>query len=140
MPTWIHNKTLRLWLPPIAGFLAYGGWALFINFSHGWYSAAVAGLTQGSYSFTVTLLLAIVIEYLFSALNRTNIHTYWRNISVFITGFSLLVVTSVGVNVITGTPEVLWTVLPGLSVSAVYTVVYILALGRVEDKAASGKP
>jgi hypothetical protein len=132
MPSWIHNKTLRLWIPPIAGFLFYGAWAFFINFSHGWDSAITAAVTQGGYSFTITFVLALVIEFLFQQLSHTSIIALWRNVWVFIAGFSLLLFTSVGINLLTGTPEIVWTVLPGLTVSAVYTVMYILALNKVE--------
>ena len=125
---WIHNKTLRLWLPPFAGFLCYGTWALFVNYVHGWESAIIAGLTQGSYSFVITLVLALVIEYVFVVL----VTVPWRNLWVFLAGAILLVFTSVGINLLTGTPEILWTVLPGLTVSLVYTVIYILALNKVE--------
>ena len=133
MPVWIYNKTLRLWLPPIAGFLFYGTWAFFINFSHGWDSAITAAVTQGGYSFTITLVLALVIEFLFQRLSNMSITALWRNVWVFIVGFSLLLFTSVGINLLTGTPEVVWTVLPGLTVSAVYTVMYILTLNKVEE-------
>ena len=133
MPAWIHNKILRLWIPPIAGFLFYGAWAFFINFSHGWDSAITAAFTQGGYSFTITLVLALVIEFLFQRLSSTSITALWRNVWVFIVGFSLLLFTSVGINLLTGTPEVVWTVLPGLTVSAVYTVMYILTLNKVEE-------
>ena len=132
MPAWIHNKILRLWIPPIAGFLFYGAWAFFINFSHGWDSAITAAVTQGGYSFTITLVLALVIEFLFQRLSNMSITALWRNVWVFIVGFSLLLFTSVGINLLTGTPEVVWTVLPGLTVSAVYTVMYILTLNKVE--------
>jgi len=136
MRVWIHNKKRRIWLPPIAGFLFYGAWAFFINFPHGVESAIAAALTQGGYSFTITLVLALVIEFLFLRLGTlsatASIPGAWRNVWVFIVGFSLLLFTSVGINVLTGTPEVLWTVLPGLTISAVYTVLYILALNKVE--------
>lgn len=133
MPTWIHNKILRLWLPPMAGFLFYGGWALFINFSHGWSKAITAALTQGGYSFFITLTLALVIEFLFQRLASSPITILWRSVWVFIAGFSLLLFTSVGINRLTGTPELVWTVLPGLTISAIYTVIYIVALNKVEE-------
>jgi hypothetical protein len=132
MPAWIHNKTLRLWLPPIAGFLFYGAWAFFINFSHGVDSATTAAFTQGGYSFTVTFVLALLIEFLFQRLGTVPAILPWRNAWVFIAGFSLLLFTSVGINLLTGTPEILWTVLPGLMISAVYTGMYIFALNTVE--------
>ncbi|MFT6200993.1 MAG: hypothetical protein ACJATV_001650 [Granulosicoccus sp.] len=132
MPAWLRNKTLRLWVPPIVGFLFYGAWAFFINFSHGFEHAITAGFTQGGYSFTITLVLALVVEFLFQRLGTFPAILPWRNVWVFIAGFSLLLFTSVGLNVLTGTPEILWTVLPGLMISSVYTVIYIVALNKVE--------
>jgi hypothetical protein len=132
MPAWLRNKTLRLWVPPIAGFLFYGAWAFSINFSHGFESAITAAFTQGGYSFAITLVLALVIEFLFDRLATTAIAVAWRSVWVFIAGFCLLLFTSVGINLLTGTPEILWTVLPGLMISSVYTMLYILTLNKVE--------
>jgi hypothetical protein len=128
MPTFLHNKKIRLWVPPLAGFLFYGAWAGFINAAHGWENAITAGLTQGSYSFSITLVLAIVVEWLFVRLAGTPLRSFW----VFLAGFLLLSSTSVSANLLTGTPEIVWTVLPGLTVSLVYTVIYIIALNKLE--------
>jgi hypothetical protein len=124
----MHNKKIRLWVPPITGFLFYGAWASFINTAHGWENALAAGLTQGSYSFLITLVLAIVVEWLFVRLAGTSLRSFW----VFLAGFLLLSSSSVSANLLTGTPEILWTVLPGLTVSLVYTIIYIIALNKLD--------
>ncbi|MFT5421718.1 MAG: hypothetical protein ACI9D5_002476 [Candidatus Endobugula sp.] len=127
MMSLMHNKKIRVWVPPIAGFLFYGAWAGFINYAHGWESAITAGLTQGSYSFLITLVLAMVVEWLFVRLKGAPLRSFW----VFLAGFLLLSSSSISANLLTGTAEILWTVLPGLTVSLVYTVVYILALNKL---------
>ena len=131
---YLQNQTLRVWIPPITGFLFYGSWALLINSGvliadQGSLSAGVkAGLTQGSYSFVITLVLTVMIEWLFVRLQPVPLRSVW----VFLLALLVLVVTSSGVNVLAGTPNVLWTILPGLVVSAVYTVLHIVTLHRVK--------
>ncbi len=122
-----YSKTYRLLLPSIAGFLFYGSWAVFINHSHGWYMAIKAGLTQGSYSFCITLLLGVLVESLFVHLR----HVAYRNFYVFTVATLVLAITSYSINYLTGTPEILWTILPGLVVSMVYTIIYILGLNKL---------
>lgn len=114
-------------VPPISGFLFYGAWAMLINFSHGSEHAIKAGLTQGSYSFCITLILALLVEGLFVRLANIRFKNLW----VFLAAALLLTTTSVSLNWLAGTPEILWTVLPGLMVSLVYTVVYIFTLNAL---------
>jgi len=142
MQQWMKNKKVRIWVPPFIGFLFYGSWALLANscwlhvipliniVSHteGSREAALtAGLTQGAYSFTVTLLLSLIIEWLFQRLTSWPLRSLW----VFFIALTLLISTSAGVNIIVGTPNVLLTILPGLIVSTFYTGGYILALRRI---------
>lgn len=128
MIVFFQNPKVRILVPPVAGFLFYGAWALWVNSPYGWEHSVIAGLTQGSYSFTITLVLAIVIELLFVRLTGVPLRSVW----VFLIGAVLLVCTSVGINVLTGTPEILWTVLPGLVISLIYTVIYIVALNKLD--------
>lgn len=135
MKRYLHNKTLRMWVPPISGFLFYGTWAMLINspwlMSNGSLeSAAKAALTQGSYSFVITLALALMVEWLFVRLHAIPGRAVW----VFFIAVALLAVTSSGLNILAGTPNVLLTILPGLLVSAVYTGIYILALVSASHK------
>lgn len=129
MTSIIRNQHLRVLLPPIAGLLFYGGWAFIINYSHGFEKAINAALTQGGYSFVITLMLALIVEWLFVRLS----HFSWRNTMVFIIAMFLLAITSFTLNRLTGTPEILLTILPGLIVSGVYTLLYIFALLKVES-------
>ncbi|ODS23924.1 hypothetical protein AB835_06285 [Candidatus Endobugula sertula] len=127
MQQWINNQKVRIWVPPTVGFLVYGCWALYINSSHGWMSAGKAAFTQGSYSFVVTLVLAVSVEWLFTRWLTVPLCSLW----VFLVALTLLSFTSTGLHILAGTPNVLWTILPGLSISAVYTLIYVVALNKL---------
>jgi len=125
--TVFNNAKVRILIPPITGFLFYGAWALLINSEHGWMPACKAALTQGSYSFIVTLILALLIEWLFVRLNGVKGRSLW----VLLFAVLILAITSSTLNFVAGTPNILWTILPGLLVSSVYSVLYIAALNRL---------
>lgn len=126
--TVLNNAKVRILIPPIAGFLFYGTWAFFVNSEHGWMPACKAALTQGSYSFIVTLILALMIEWLFVKLSGVKGRSLW----VLLFAVLMLAITSSTLNLVTGTPNILWTILPGLLVSSVYSVIYIATLNRIE--------
>ena len=125
----LKNVTMRILLPPLAGLLFYGGWAFWVNYEHGQVAAFKAACTQGGYSFAITLLLALVIEWLFKSLEPL----CFRSLFVAVIACSLLYSSAWGINVLTGTPNILPTLLPGAAISTVYTVIYIVTLNRVES-------
>lgn len=113
------------------GFAAYGGWAFYANDTHGLDAAMKAAFTQGSYSFTVTLVMTLLIEYLFRLpSNRT-----LRFCVTFFGTCAILYSSSWGVNALAGTPEIFMTILPGIVIGTVYTFVYTLSLGRLQASA-----
>jgi hypothetical protein len=133
MGNYIYNPIIRIWGPPVAGFLFYGAWAFLVNSP--WLmnngdvvSASKAALAQGSYSFVITLSLALFVEWMFKRLKDIPGRSLW----VFLVAVLLMAVISSVLNISVGTPNVLWTVLPGLLVSAVYTAAYVLALIKTE--------
>lgn len=126
----LQEAKLRLLVPPFAGFCFYGAWAFYVNMGHGYIMGVKAAVTQGGYSFVVTLLLALLIERLFVRFKSMSLGDYW----VGMTAIALLAVVSWGVNTLAGTPEIVWTILPGLTVSAIYTSVYIMTLRKLADK------
>ena len=134
MKQWFNHQQVRIWLPPTVGFLFYGAWAfsvnsgvLLISDTIYWSTGIKAALVQGSYSFFVTLMLAIVVEWMFVRLRDVAFKPMW----VWLTAVLLLIATSSGLNVLAGTPHVLFTILPGLLVSAIYTALYIIALNKI---------
>lgn len=127
----LQNAAVRILVPPLMGLLFYGTWAFWVNSEFGYAAAFRAAATQGAYSFTITLLLALVVEWLFVLFKSMP----WRQCWVGIIACLLLYSTSWGVNALTGTPNILWTILPGAAVSTVYTVFYIITLSKLEKSA-----
>lgn len=127
----LQNAAVRILVPPLMGLLFYGSWAFWVNSEFGQAAAFRAAATQGSYSFVITLLLALVIEWLFVLFKLLP----WRQFWVGLLACLLLYASSWGVNALTGTPNILWTILPGAAVSTVYTVLYILTLSKLEKSA-----
>ncbi|MGI9286647.1 MAG: hypothetical protein ACR2P1_14775 [Pseudomonadales bacterium] len=110
------------------GFLAYGGWAFYANYAHGVDAATKAAFTQGSYSFTVTLVMTLLMESLFRLLSNPALSFC----TTFFVTCTILYSSSWGINVLAGTPEILMTILPGIIIGTVYTFVYTLSLARLQ--------
>ncbi len=96
--------------------------------------ALKAALTQGGYSFTITLSLALMVEWLFVRCKHWPFHL----VLIGTIACSFLYLTSWGVNYIAGTPNILLTILPGAAVSTIYTIIYIVGLNKL-DKYKSNK-
>lgn len=120
--TVFHSKLVRTLLPAIAGFLGYGGWAFFCNFRHGLEMGIQSGLVQGSISFVITLTSNFIMEAIYCLTGG--------KLVTRISAIVLIVGTSFGINVLAGTPEVLWTIAPGSIMGAIYVFGYVSTLSR----------
>ena len=129
MSTVFKHAAFRILVPPFMGLLFYGSWAYWVNTDHGTGVAFKAACTQGAYSFIITLVLALVVESLFKLFHSRPL----RNIWVGAVACLVLYSTSWGVNALTGTPNILLTILPGAAVSTIYTVIYIMALNKLNN-------
>ncbi|MGK0222412.1 MAG: hypothetical protein ACI9ON_001651 [Limisphaerales bacterium] len=110
----------------LAGFAAYGGWAVFANWPHGETIAWKSGLVQGSYSFLLTLSMTLITEWL----HKLAIKLTYRIPILMVCISSVLFCTAYGINYVAGTPEILMTIVPGFIIGSTYTLIYILGLER----------
>ena len=113
-------------LAGLAGFAAYGGWAVYANWSHGETIAYRSGLVQGSYSFVLTWVMTLVTEWLFRVIPATPFRVVW--LMGIVT--PILFATAYGINYAAGTPEILMTITPGFIIGSTYTLVYVMGLQR----------
>ena len=120
------NVPVRLLLPAMAAFFGYGGWSLYINNDGHIMSAMSYALYYGSYSFIITLVTARLMEWLYRTLQP---HPRATPLTVAITCL-LLIIGTWFVNYIVGTPNILLTILPGISFSTVFILTYVTALSR----------
>lgn len=111
----------------LAGFLVYGGWAYYVNMSHGEFIGLRSGLLQGGYSFILTFLTTLLMERLYRSFAS---HRFPALLTVLVTGVLLFTVPCI-IHSIAGTPEILMTVLPGFLIGMVYTTLYTLSLRRL---------
>lgn len=122
----VKNAWLRQVLPPLSGFLAYGGWAFFCNYSHGVTQGLRAMLVQGSYSFVITLLLTAMMEMVFVRVQRM-----WP---VWVLTMSILICLSYSLNWFAGTPNIVLTIFPGLVFSGIFCMTYLRGLIRLQPR------
>lgn len=124
-----NSPALRLLVSASAGLLAYGAWAFIANMEHGNSMAYRAAITQGSYSFVITLLLTGIMEWSFKLHQGSSQRMrFWKTcIPVCV----LLYLSSWVVNFLAGTPNIFLTILPGAILSSVYTFSYVAALGKI---------
>jgi len=109
------------YLSAFLAFLLWGGWAFLINNDGESDSGVISGITQGSCSFMITLFIAHFITFQFNKLSNGVMRIVLPPIiTVGITGTMLVII-----HIIVGTPEILYTVAPALTVAllfAFYTV------------------
>ena len=124
LKTLLASKWCRVGLSALSALLGYGGWAYWINMTHGGSAAMKAAIVQGGYSFVLTCLLSLLIEFLYQR------YSHWRYgvVLIGVVVCCLLYSLSWGINVLAMTPEILWTILPGALISTLFTISYLLGL------------
>ena len=100
-------------LSAFLAFILWGGWAFWINREFGESTQIVSALTQGTASFLITLVMVRIVSWVYNRTGHGVIGLFLSPvITVFFTG-SLLVM----VHRIVGTPEIVKTVTPALTVA-----------------------
>lgn len=122
------SKLQRSVLSGVAGFLVYGGWAFWLNASHGTAMGISAGAVQGSYSFVLTLTMTLVMEHLMASF--VAIPARGALTVALVSGISFSVAYSL--QWLNGTPEILLTILPGFFIGVVYCAVYVTGLQTID--------
>ena len=123
----LDSRTLRGIAAGILGFIAYGGWALYVNSQHGIAVGFKAGFVQGTYSFALTLSTTMLMEFLLTSLQNTR-GPYFLTLSITNT---ITFATAYLINWVFRTPEILLTIFPGFLIGIVYTAFYLLSLSRL---------
>jgi len=122
----------------VMAFFVYGAWAHHANASHGSSASLRAAVTQGAASFTTTLLFTTLLEGVFR-LGRTPRQGFWLASTVTsATSASLLA----GGHWIAGTPRILATIAPSVTVGMLFYASYAFGLFKVASRVgeASAEP
>ncbi len=114
----IHTSKHYRYLSAILAFLLWGGWAFFVNHDMESNSGAIAAITQGSYSFIVTLLMTHLIAFQFNKLSSSILRIILPPVmTVGITSIILIYVHTMA-----GTPSILLTVSPALTAALLFSL------------------
>jgi hypothetical protein len=116
----IKSARTRALVSALCGFLGYGSWGVWINMSHGWQAGLKAGLTQGSYSFMVTLFYSGLIEWIYAKTQK-------KALTIIVCCLSV-VMTSYLIHSLAGTPEIIPTIAPGVVIGSIYVSGYVKLL------------
>jgi hypothetical protein len=106
-------------------FLSMGGWAVFANRAHPMPQPLAAGLVQGLLSAAITFVLKRMIEFLAARFAGLAALVLPPAIAVLLS----ITVLSV-IHALAGTPELLATIALPVSVTALYSTLYAVALWR----------
>ena len=110
-----NPRTSRLFnvLSALSAFLLWGGWAYYVNGSTDAAKGLISGLTQGTASFIITLVMVHLVTWFFNHLPGNFLQLPLAAFfTVSITGTCL-----VGIHRLVHTPHILYTIAPALSVA-----------------------
>ncbi len=105
-------------LSAVFAFIIWGGWAYYINSSHGVSTGIVSGFTQGTASFIITLLMVRAVTWLAQRIKNHSLKLILPAvITVSFTGCCLAIIQS-----LVGTPAIPGTIAPALTVAFLFCV------------------
>jgi len=105
------------YLSAFAAFFLWGSWAFFINNDGASHTGVISAMTQGSYSFIITLLMTRFLTFQFNRFSEGIFRIVLPPvITVCITGTILIYIHKMA-----GTPSILFTVSPALTVALFYS-------------------
>lgn len=120
----------RSLISSITGFLFYGSWAFWVNHTHGIEAAVKAACVQGSYSFSLTLVMTLLVESLYRLGMRLFEDQLLVRWSTILLSCGIIFSTSWTINMIAGTPEIFKTVILGYIIGGIYCFTYVQGLAR----------
>lgn len=107
------TKTSRLynWTAAMLAFVFWGGWAFFVNRPSGFSTGITSGVAQGTVSMLMTFVMIGAVTGIYHRLTNRFLQLVLPTIITVGSAACLLVL----VHSLVGTPNIFWTILPGLS-------------------------
>ena len=118
----------RSLLSALTGFVFYGTWAFWVNSPHGVAAGVKAACVQGSYSFSLTLVMTLLVESNYRLWSRFFRGQILIQSSTVIVTCGIMFSTSWIINAMAGTPEIFKTVILGYVIGGIYCFVYVQGL------------
>ena len=118
--------------PALLAWLLYGSWACYVNWDYGLSPALTAFVAQGIASFSTTLFLTRLIEFLYR-------HIPTRGLKAALTpvgAIALIGITLYAIHRLSGTPDIALTIAPSLLIGFAYCLYCTYRLDRLQWAAA----
>jgi hypothetical protein len=119
----------------VTALLLYGGWAIHANWQHGLPKSLSAGLTQGLLSLVSTVILTSAMETVFRRLSPG----VGRFMATGLGPTTVALLLMAIVHSLTGTSEIVTTMLPPLAIGYAYSLIYAAGLTRSRRQLADVK-
>ncbi len=133
-----HAQTTagRAQLVAVGAAWLWGCWAFWMNVSHGIRIALVVACTSGALNFVTNLLGTHILEFFFFRFSR---RPWIQAPLAFFGTYSITLAVVFAAHLAVGTPELLLTLAPSISISMMLTMIYIggLIKLKVDRKAAT---
>ena len=111
-------------------FMIWGGWAFYVNGDLGVGVRVISGLVQGAASLIITLIMARTVEIIFLHMPDNHFRLVLPAvITVCMTGSSLVLV-----HTLVGTPRIIYTITPALTVAFIFCVYTTIKFHRTTIK------
>lgn len=120
------GQLIRIVFFSVSAFFIFGGWGVYANVQHGLHQKLSAGLMQGLLSLVSTAILTSAMEMVFGRLSPGVARFMTTGVGPITTTLLLMAVA----HLLTGTPEILATMLPSIVVGYAYSLSYAAGLTR----------
>ena len=108
----------------LLAFFGWGGWAFLVNSNHGLERQFVSGITQGSASFIITLVMVRIISFFYNRISGRLSRILLPSVfTIIITGSGLVVV-----HYLAGTPCIFYTIAPSQVIALIFCLITTVKL------------
>lgn len=126
---YIQTTKGRAHMNALGAAIFWGCWGFSMNYEHGVDLAIQVGLTQGGLNFITNLVGTYILEFFYFNFSR---RPWLQGIIAFVGTYSITLTVILAAHWYVGTPELLKTIGPSVSIGMVMTVVYLVGLNRLE--------
>lgn len=126
---YIQTTKGRAHMNALGAAIFWGCWGFSMNYEHGIAMAIQVGLTQGSLNFITNLVGTYILEFFYFNFSK---RPWLQGVIAFFGTYSITLTVILAAHLYVGTPELLKTIGPSVSIGMVMTVVYLVGLNRLE--------
>ena len=106
------------WTSAILAFVFWGGWAFYVNRPSGSVTGLISGVTQGTASMVMTFVMIAAVTGIYRRLSSRVLQMTLPTVITVGSAACFLVL----IHSLVGTPNIFWTILPGLSVAVPFCI------------------